>query len=90
MNAGPLVFLPLIEELGIIDIIKGCAFPATQDISDVQYILSFLALKLMGGARWSHDTLWNLDRALGFFAGLNVLAKINSIIDIFVSSIASI
>jgi hypothetical protein len=75
MHAGPLIFLPLIEELGIVDAIKRCAFPSTQEISDVQYIMSFLALKLIGGARLSHDALWNFDRALGFFAGLNVLPK---------------
>ncbi len=74
-NVGPLIFLPLLAELDIINKIKECGFPSTKNISDVQYILSFLALKLMGGTRWSHDTLWNFDRALGFFAGLNVLPK---------------
>jgi hypothetical protein len=71
MNVGPLIFLPLLEELRIVDAIKNCNFPSTKEISDVQYVLSFLALKLMGGIRWSHDTLWNFDRALGFFAGLS-------------------
>jgi hypothetical protein len=75
MNAGVLVFLPLLEELGLTSIIQNCGFPSSQAISDVEYILSFLALKLMGGARWSHDTLWNFDRVLGFFANLNVLPK---------------
>jgi hypothetical protein len=75
-GAGPLVFLPLLEELRIIEAIKEANFPATNDISAVQSVLSFLALKLMGaGKRWSHDTLWNMDRALGLFAGLNVLPK---------------
>jgi hypothetical protein len=75
MNAGVLIFLPLLEELKLIPIIQNCKFPSTQAISDVQYILSCLALKLMGGVRWSHDTTWNFDRVLGFFAGLNVLPK---------------
>jgi hypothetical protein len=26
--------------------------------------------------RWSHDTKWNMDRALGLFAHLNVLPNI--------------
>jgi hypothetical protein len=30
--------------------------------------LAFVALKLSGGKRWSHDSRWNMDRALGFFA----------------------
>jgi len=73
--AGCLLFLPLLHSLGIIDAIKKAAFPKTNDLSDLQMILSFLALKLMGNKRWSHDTDWNMDRALGFFAGLNVLPK---------------
>jgi len=74
-GAGPLIFLPLIEKLGIVEAIKSCGFPATNEISDVQSVLSFLALKLMGNKRWSHDTAWNLDRSFGLFAGLNVLPK---------------
>ena len=73
--AGPLVFLPLLENLSIIDAIQKAGFPETSIISSVQSILSFLALKLMGGARWSYDTKWNMDRSLGLFASLNVLPK---------------
>ena len=75
IGAGPLIFLPLLEELGVIEAIKSSGFPGTSEISDVQTILSFLALKLMGGLRLSHDTKWNFDRALGLFSGLNVLPK---------------
>lgn len=75
IGAGPLVFLPLLEELGIIDAIRKSGFPGTSEIDDMQSVLSFLALKLMGGVRWSYDTKWNFDRALGLFAGLNVLPK---------------
>ncbi|MCP3945056.1 MAG: hypothetical protein GY710_26760, partial [Desulfobacteraceae bacterium] len=74
-GAGPLVFLPLLEDLGIISAIRLSGFPQTNTISDIQSVLSFLALKLTGGKRWSHDTIWNMDRALGFFAKLNVLPK---------------
>lgn len=73
--AGPLVFLPLIEELGIIRAIQESHFPSTSQLSAVQCVMSFLALKLMGGERWSHDTRWNFDRALGLVAKLNVLPK---------------
>jgi hypothetical protein len=75
MGAGPLVFLPLLENLGIVKAIQKSGFPGTTEISNVQSVLSFLALKLMGGMRWSHDTKWNMDRALGLFAHLNVLPK---------------
>jgi len=74
-TAGPLIFLPLLEKLGIVRAIKRCGFPSTSQLSDVQSVLSFLALKLSGATRWSHDTRWNMDRALGLFAGLNVLPK---------------
>ena len=79
LGAGPLIFLPLIEELGLIQIIEQCGFPETKDVSAVHYILSFLALKLISNKRWSHDSLWGFDRALGLFAGLNVLPKATSL-----------
>ncbi len=75
IGAGPLVFLPLLENLHIVEAIKMAGFPGTSELSDIQSVLSFLGLKLMGGLRWSHDTKWNMDRALGLFAGLNVLPK---------------
>lgn len=74
-GAGPLIFLPLLEELGIIDAIDSAGYPGTSQISARSYVLSFLALKLIGNHRSSHDEKWNLDRGLGFFAGLNVLPK---------------
>lgn len=73
--AGVLVFLPLLESLGIIKAIEASNFPQTSQLSSLQMVLSFLVLKLMGNARWSHDSVWNMDRALGLFAGLNVLPK---------------
>lgn len=78
ISGGILVFLPLLEKLGIIDAIEKAKFPSTNDISSTSYILSFLALKLMGNERLSHDDNWSLDRVLGFFAGLNVLPKSSS------------
>jgi len=74
-GAGPLVFLPLIEQLGIVDAIRKCGFPSTSVLSDVSSLMSFIALKLLGSERLSHDETWNLDRALGMFAMLNVLPK---------------
>lgn len=79
IGAGPLIFLPLLEEFGIIEAIKVCEFPKTSEISDVQSVLSFLALKILGGMRWSYDSKWSMDRSLGFFAGLNVLPKSTSL-----------
>lgn len=74
-GAGALCFLPLLEKLKLIPAIEAAAFPSTAALSNVQSVLSLLALKLTGSGRWSHDTGWNFDRALGLFAGLNVLPK---------------
>lgn len=74
-GAHALVFLPLIEQLGIINAIETAGFPGTSEISALSYVLSILALKLIGCARLSHDKTWNLDQGLGLFAGLNVLPK---------------
>lgn len=74
-GAGPLIFLPVIEKLGIIEAIKKSGFPQTSVLNDISSILSILALKLIGNERLSHDETWNLDRALGLFSGLNVLPK---------------
>ncbi len=74
-GAGPLIFLPLLEELGIVNAIESAGYPGTSQISASSYVLSFLALKLIGNHRNAHDDKWNLDRGLGLFAGLNVLPK---------------
>ena len=74
-NAAVLVFLPLIERLGIINAIKKSKFPETSVISDILSVLSFVGLKIIGNERLSYDTKWNFDRVLGFFANLNVLPK---------------
>jgi transposase len=78
-SGGVLSFLPLMEELGIIDAIRKAGYPETSEISSVSYVLSFLALKLLGNKRFSHDESWALDRVLGLFSGLNVLPKSSSL-----------
>lgn len=74
-GAGPLIFLPLLEELRVVKAIKNAGYPGTSQIPAHAYVLSFLALKLIGNQRNAHDEVWNLDRGLGLFAGLNVLPK---------------
>ncbi|MCK4762875.1 MAG: transposase, partial [Candidatus Aminicenantes bacterium] len=61
--------------MGIIKAIQKSNFPQTHVIDIVSSVMSFLALKLLGNQRLSHDQTWNLDRAPGLFAGLNVLPK---------------
>ncbi|MGA1870586.1 MAG: hypothetical protein ACMUJM_18785 [bacterium] len=47
-GVGPLLFLPLIENLGIIQAIQAAHFPKTSVLRDVSMVLSFLALKILG------------------------------------------
>jgi hypothetical protein len=75
---GVLTFLPLMENLGIFNAISNAGFPETSQISALSYVLSFLALKLSGNKRFSHDETWSLEPVLGLFAGLNVLPKSSS------------
>jgi hypothetical protein len=78
-GAGSLVFLPLLEQLGIVNAIEQAGYPGTSKISATSYVLSFLSLKIIGNQRYGCDEAWNLDRGLGLFAGLNVLPKTASL-----------
>lgn len=72
---GILTFLPLLVELQIEQWIKIANYPETSELSSIQMVMSFLALKLSGNKRYHHDDLWALDRGFGLFSGLNVLPK---------------
>lgn len=72
---GLLAFLPLVAKLKVSQWIEQAGYPDTTELSRSQSVLSFLALKLAGYERYSHDDLWAMDRSLGLFAGLNVLPK---------------
>jgi IS30 family transposase len=74
-NTGLLVFLPIIYKYGIHSMIERCNFPFTKTVNRLSSILCFLALKLSGVKRYSHDNIWCMDRGLGLFAGLTVLPK---------------
>jgi transposase len=73
--AGVFLFLPYILESGILDIVRQCALPESNDIGNQQAALSMLLLKLIGNERLSHIKQYDMDRGLGLFAGLNVLPK---------------
>lgn len=72
---GLLAFLPLLAKLKVYQWIDAAGYPETTELNRSQSVLSFLALKLAGYERYSHDDLWAMDRSLGLFAGLNVLPK---------------
>jgi hypothetical protein len=85
MNVGILCFVPYIIDLGIDKIITNSLFPETKTIPKISTILSFIALKLSNVKRYTSDDLWCMDRGSGFFAGLNVLAKISMVLFTFSS-----
>lgn len=74
-NAGILAFMPYIKHYGIDQLIEQSQYPATQQLSKLNAVLAFLALKLANIRRYAADDLWCMDRGMGLFAGLNVLPK---------------
>lgn len=76
---GIFLFAPLIEHFKIPVIVKKAKLPRTADISSMNYVLSMLALKLVGKERLSQINDFNFDLGLGLFAGLNVLPKSTAI-----------
>ena len=73
--AGVFAFAPFIELLDLPAAIAAGRLPGSKPIPALQYVLSFLALKLIGTERLSHTNDHNFDAGLGLFAGLNVLPK---------------
>ena len=73
--AGVFLFAPFIEKFNISNIVKKAGLPGTKMIPATSYLLSFLALKLIGTERYAHMGGHGFDAGLGLFAGLNVLPK---------------
>jgi hypothetical protein len=69
------LFLPLLAELGFDKLVRKAGYPGTQMVPPDAALLSLLALKLLRKERLSHIDDFNMDEALGLFAGLNVLPK---------------
>jgi len=73
--AGVFLFAPFLSQLGVAEVVRAAGLPGTQVIPALSYVLSFLALKLLGTERYAHVGEHAFDPALGMFAGLNVLPK---------------
>ena len=69
------LFLPLLAELGFDKLAVKAGYPGTKMVPADAALLSLLALKLLRKERLSHVDDYNMDEALGLFAGLNVLPK---------------
>jgi len=72
---GVFLFIPLIVDLQLNMIFNQIGFYGSKQIPRLNYLMSFLALKLIGKERLSHVSDLNFDYGLGTFAGLNVLPK---------------
>jgi hypothetical protein len=75
LNGSVFLLYPLLKEINISKIVSESGYPSTKQISALNAVLSFLALKLIDTKRLSHSNDYSLDRGLGLFAGLNVLPK---------------
>jgi transposase len=78
---GLFLFAPLIERLGLPEVVSQARLPGSKQIPSLQYFLSFLALKLIGKERLSQVNDLSFDEGMGIFAGLNVLPKCTPISD---------
>lgn len=74
-HGGALLFYPFLQQLGIDHLVRDAGYPATEQISALNYILSFVVLKLLDKERLSHVDQLCLDAGVGLFAGLSALPK---------------
>lgn len=74
-GAGVFLFAPFVAQLHLDEVIRTANLPESKSIPALNYILSFLALKLLGTERYAHVGEHAFDPGLGLFAGLNALPK---------------
>ncbi len=76
---GVFLFIPMIIDMQLHTLFNQVGFYGSKQIPRLNYLMSFIALKLIGKERLSHVNDLSFDYGLGTFAGLNVLPKIASI-----------
>ncbi len=74
-SAGLFLFAPFLAHFDLDSILQSARLPGSQIIPAKSYLLSFLALKLLGTERYAHVGDHAFDPGLGAFAGLNVIPK---------------
>jgi hypothetical protein len=74
-SAGVFLFAPFLGHLRFPEVVEAARLPGSKQIPALSYLLSFLALKLLGTERYAHVGEHGFDSGLGLFAGLNVLPK---------------
>jgi transposase len=73
--AGIFLFAPFLTQLDLGAVVRAAGLPGSKAIPALSYLLSFLALKLLGTERYAHVGDHAFDPGLGLFAGLNVVPK---------------
>ena len=73
--AGLFLFVPLMRNLDLAEVVRRVGLPGTRMIPAEQAIRSLLALKLIGQERHSHVMDLVFDEGIALFAGLNVVPK---------------
>jgi transposase len=74
-GAGLFLFAPFLARFDIEQVVRTAGLPGSKTIPAKSYLLSFLALKLLGTERYAHVGEHAFDPGLGLFAGLGVLPK---------------
>jgi transposase len=74
-SAGVFLFAPFLCQLDINKVVRAAGLPGSKVIPARSYLLSLLALKLLGTERYAHVGDHAFDPGLGLFARLNVLPK---------------
>jgi hypothetical protein len=72
---GLFVFVPLMRELRLPEVVRQATLPGTAMIPAEQAVRTLLALKLVGKERKSHVMDLVADEGIALFAGLNVVPK---------------
>jgi len=72
---GLFVFVPLMRELRLREVVRQAQLPGTKMIPAEQAVRTLLALKLLGKERKSHVMDLVADEGIALFAGLNVVPK---------------
>ena len=74
-NAGVFLFAPFLCQLDIDQVVRSAGLPGSKVIPARSYLLSLLALKLLGTERYAHVGDHAFDPGVGLFAELNRLPK---------------
>jgi transposase len=81
LHAGLFLLLPGLAGLALPEVVSRAGYPSTRAIPAVSWVLSLLALKLVGARRVSHVDDVLADPAVSLFAGLETLPKKTALTD---------